>query len=139
MDDARRAAAKDATERAVACGVAAASAAAATRAVEMLMTLGSGKTVDAGIERTEQALADLARRNSKGAADEAEQAADEAEQAALYVAAPSRGDAPSHGPPPAADAGIIEAARAAARAARAAADEARAATRECRMPMQAAQ
>ncbi len=133
MDDARRAAAKDATDRATAYGVAAASAAAATRAVEMMITLGSGKTIDASIERTEQAVAHLAWRNSKSAADEAEQAADEAEQAALYVAAPSRGS------PPAADAGIIEAARAAARAARAAADEARAATRECRMPMQAAQ
>ena len=139
MDDARRAAAKDATERAVACGVAAASAAAATRAVEMLMTLGSGETVDASIERTEQAIADLARRNSKGAADEAEQAADEAEQAALYVAAPPRGDAPSREAPHPADAGIIEAARAAARAARAAANEARAATRACHVPMRTAQ
>ena len=133
MDDARRAAAKDATERAAESAADAYAAAAATRTVAALRALGRGEAADAGIERAEKSTADLARRNSMCAAAEAEQAAAEAEQAALCASAPSRGT------PPSADAGIVARARAAARTARAAADEARTATRACGAPVRAAQ
>lgn len=133
MDDAQRAATKDATERAAESAADAYSAAAAMRTIAALRALGRGEAADAGIERAEKATADLARRNSMCTAAKAEQAAAKAEQAALCASAPSRGA------PPAADAGIVARARAAARVARAAADEARTATWACGAPVRAAQ
>lgn len=139
MDDAQRAAAKDATERAAESAADAYAAAAATRTVAALRALGRGEVADAGIERAEKATADLARRNSMCAAAKAEQAAAKAEQAALCTSAPPRWDAPPRGAPPATDAGIVARARAAARVARAAADEARTATMVCGAPVRTAQ
>ena len=90
MDDARQAAARDATERAAESAADAYAAAAATRTIAAVRALGRGEAADASIERAEKAAGDLARRNSMCAAAEAE-------QAALYASAPARGDAPTRG------------------------------------------
>ena len=134
MDDARRAAAIDATERAAACAAAALGAVAAVRSITAMLACGRTVADDAAAAEAERVAAALARKNSERVAAEAERAAAEADKAALYLSADPRGGGPSRSAPPPGEGAVINAARKAAGEARKAAGEARKAAMACRPP-----